>query len=107
MFAYFLLKLARLIDDAAGYAEHGTAALSAIERLYVRQDGDTWRLENICEVAGLGSPFGKPRDGTPAYYISEPIAANDPKGVGPLMMAAAEEFRAERSGRSAAAALID
>jgi hypothetical protein len=27
------------------------------------------------------------RDGSYRYYISEPVVMNDPKGVGPIMMA--------------------
>ena len=42
-------------------------------------------LTGICSVAGLGGdPY---RDGSFQYYISEPIVANDLKGVGPFIMA--------------------
>ncbi|KAG0623932.1 hypothetical protein M758_3G212200 [Ceratodon purpureus] len=42
----------------------------------------------IASVGGLGgTPY---RNGTFEYYISEPIATNDPKGVGPFMMASIE-----------------
>ncbi len=41
-------------------------------------------VTNICEVAGLG--FG--RDGSYRYYMSEPVIDNDPKGLGPFVMAA-------------------
>lgn len=46
-------------------------------------------LENCCAVAGLG---GKPRyrDGSVEYYLSEPVIKDDPKGVGPIIMAAIE-----------------
>jgi unsaturated rhamnogalacturonyl hydrolase len=45
-------------------------------------------LEGTCSVAGLG---GEPyRDGSYEYYINEPIAANDFKGVGPFILAALE-----------------
>ncbi|SDC00840.1 unsaturated rhamnogalacturonyl hydrolase [Terribacillus halophilus] len=45
-------------------------------------------VNKICQVAGLG---GKDkRDGSFAYYISEPIVANDHKGVGPFILASAE-----------------
>jgi len=40
-------------------------------------------LTQICLSAGLG--YG--RNGTFAYYIKEPIVDNDPKGVGPFIMA--------------------
>ncbi len=43
-------------------------------------------LRQICQVAGLG--FG--RDGTYDYYMTEPVVKNDPKGVGPFLMASVE-----------------
>jgi unsaturated rhamnogalacturonyl hydrolase len=45
-------------------------------------------------MAGLGDlneQFGY-RNGKFDYYISEPVVENDPKGVGPLMMARAEQL---------------
>lgn len=45
-------------------------------------------LNKICYVAGLG---GKDkRDGSFAYYISEPIVSNEPKGLGPFLLASYE-----------------
>ena len=45
-------------------------------------------LKNVCSVAGLGgNPY---RDGSFAYYISEPVVENDYKGYGPLMLALTE-----------------
>lgn len=42
-------------------------------------------LTQCCEVAGLGgNPY---RDGSFEYYMSEPIRSNDPKAVGPFIMA--------------------
>jgi unsaturated rhamnogalacturonyl hydrolase len=39
-------------------------------------------------VAGLG---GEPyRDGSFEYYVSEKVTPNDPKGVGPFILAALE-----------------
>ena len=39
-------------------------------------------------VGGLGgTPY---RNGTYAYYLSEPVVSNDPKGVGPFIMASVE-----------------
>ena len=49
------------------------------------------RLQDICHVGGLGP--GNKRDGTVEYYLSEPISADDAKGVGPFMMAFAEYLR--------------
>ncbi|MBE0679919.1 MAG: glycoside hydrolase family 88 protein, partial [Bacteroidales bacterium] len=46
-------------------------------------------MTNICGVAGLGGdPY---RDGSYEYYIGEVIRENDPKGVGPFIMASLEK----------------
>lgn len=84
MIAYALMKGARLgvLDRASGDA--GEAALRACVDRYL----DDSQLKGICGVAGLGNtPY---RDGSVAYYLSEPIVANDPKGVAALMMALSE-----------------
>lgn len=45
-------------------------------------------LKGVCKVGGLGgTPY---RDGSFEYYISEPIAVNDYKGVGPFILAGIE-----------------
>ena len=49
-------------------------------------------LTDICWVAGLGP--GEKRDGSVAYYLSEPRVSDDSKGVGPFMMAWAEYLKA-------------
>lgn len=70
--------------------------LSAAQRAYagllenmIRVDAHGMlTLESICVVCGLGGdPY---RDGSFEYYISEPIAPNDFKGVGPFILAALE-----------------
>lgn len=45
-------------------------------------------LNKICYVAGLGGKDN--RDGSFTYYISEPIVSNEPKGLGPFLLASAE-----------------
>ncbi|WP_137403814.1 glycoside hydrolase family 88/105 protein [Echinicola rosea] len=53
----------------------------------VKENGEV-SLTQVCAVAGLGgSPY---RDGTYEYYVNEKIRTNDPKGVGPFIMAALE-----------------
>ncbi|MBU1174391.1 MAG: glycoside hydrolase family 88 protein [Alphaproteobacteria bacterium] len=95
MFAYFLLKSARLIAALAPLAADGDAAVAALRRHHVSRPEGIWRIDNACEVAGLGGFFGKKRDGSAHYYTTEPVVSNDPKAVGPLMMAVAEQERAE------------
>lgn len=90
MIAYALMKGARigLLD-----AEARAAGLSAFRRVTERQLTAT-ALGGICAVAGLGGdPY---RDGSYAYYLSEPIVANDPKGVGAWLMALAEGIRGQQ-----------
>ncbi|MFT8748302.1 glycoside hydrolase family 88/105 protein [Liquorilactobacillus nagelii] len=49
---------------------------------------DWVNVNKIVEVGGLGGD--KKRDGSYAYYMSEPIVANDHKGFGPFLLLAAE-----------------
>ena len=37
------------------------------------------------------------RDGSVAYYLSEPVVADDAKGVGPYLMALSEALLAKQS----------
>ena len=87
MFSYFLLKSVN-----KGYLDktkYGEAALRSFEGTVanlVHEDGDgTITLLPVCAVAGLGGdPY---RDGSYDYYINERKRDNDPKGVGPFIMA--------------------
>ncbi len=57
-------------------------------------------LTDICSSAGLGGAAN--RDGSPAYYLSEPAVSDDPKGVGVLMLTlAAAEKKARSSDEKA------
>lgn len=89
MLSYFLLKGARLgyIDES--YIEQGKKAYNGLLEHLIREEPDgTISLTMCVEVSGLGgNPF---RDGSYEYYISEPIRDNDPKGVGPFILASLE-----------------
>lgn len=92
MLAYGLAKAVR-----KGYLapEFGSAAQRAYRGLLenmIRMDADgSLTLDGTCSVAGLGgSPY---RDGSYEYYINEPVAVNDFKGVGPFILAALEMDR--------------
>ncbi len=53
----------------------------------LNEDGTT-SITRCCSVAGLGgNPY---RDGSFEYYISEPVRNDDPKAVGPFILAAIE-----------------
>mgnify|MGYP002623910440 CR=1 FL=1 len=54
-----------------------------------RQNEDgTVSITRCCAVAGLGG--AQQRDGSVAYYLSEPVRNDDPKAVGPFILAAYE-----------------
>lgn len=94
MVIYAVLKGVRLgVLDGEKYLLWAKAAFESLTKEKLRQDGaGAWHLEGICAVAGLGP--GEKRDGSVAYYLSEPVVADDAKGVGPYMMAYAEYLRA-------------
>ena len=62
------------------------AAFSGVCDKYLSKNPDgSLQLDGICLVAGLGGP--QHRDGSLAYYYSEPVVCNYAKGVGPLVLA--------------------
>jgi unsaturated rhamnogalacturonyl hydrolase len=94
MFVYAFAKAVRkgyLAQDFLFSARRGYHGL--LQNLIKIDSQGLLTLENVCGGAGLG---GEPyRDGSFEYYISEKIIPNDPKGVGPFILAALEM---ERSG---------
>lgn len=103
MFAYVLLKGARMgwLDES--YAIAGRKAYDGILKRFIRVNDDrTISLTDCCVVSGLGPGKGKyvkpgkenyRRDGSFEYYMSEPIRDNDPKGIGPFLWASLEMER--------------
>ncbi len=89
MFSYSLLKAARLGYIDPKFAEYGKKAFNGLIDHFIVMDQDgVISLTNCCAVAGLGgNPY---RDGSYEYYISEPVRDNDPKGIGPFILAAME-----------------
>lgn len=92
MLACAMLKGVRLkVLQAEKYLSHGLQAYDTLTRDYLRTDAQgQCHLEGICSVAGLGP--GNKRDGSVAYYLSEKVVADDPKGVGAYMMATAQKL---------------
>ena len=86
MFVYGWLKAVRL--GLLGGREAAVQAYEALLRTFVTEENGLVNLNHCCEVAGLGGK--QHRKGDFQYYISEPIRANDPKGIGPLIWAALE-----------------
>ena len=95
MVLYAMLKGVRLgLLDGEKYLRDARRAFETLTALKLRRGADgLWHLNDICKVAGLGP--GEKRDGSVAYYLSEPRVADDAKGVGPWMMALAEYRRSK------------
>ena len=89
MFVYTLAKGVRKGYLAPAYLEVARRGYRGLIQHLVTVDPDgTVHLNQICQVAGLGGP--QQRDGSVAYYLSEPIVRDDPKGVGPFILASLE-----------------
>jgi len=89
MFTYALLKATRKGYISQDYKAVALNAYSGILKNLIKNNSDgTISLTKCCSVAGLGgNPY---RDGSYEYYIKEPVRDNDPKGVGPFIMASLE-----------------
>ena len=91
--AMFTYALAKAVNK--GYLDRSQVpsiekAWAGMVSAFIEFDADGLvSLGRICRVAGLG----RGRDGTFAYYVSEPIVKNDPKGLGPFLLAAIEVDR--------------
>lgn len=92
MVAYACMKGARLgLLEGDAKAAGRKAFESLLDKKLVQGTDGKTHLTDICWVAGLGP--GEKRDGSVAYYLSEPRVNDDSKGVGPFMMAYAEYLR--------------
>jgi unsaturated rhamnogalacturonyl hydrolase len=94
MFAYALARAARLGYIEPGYRQVAERGFNGLLSNLVRENPDgTVSLTNIVQVSGLGGNLrrdGSYRDGSYAYYVSEPVVTDDYKGVGPFILAALE-----------------
>ena len=103
MFAYTFMKGALKGFLPKEYWEIGYNTLQGLNKNFIVEDVNpttkeplgTISLTRVCGVAGLGgTPY---RSGDYLYYINEIIRDNDPKGVGPYIMASllAEKYGAK------------
>lgn len=102
MFAYTFMKGALIGALPQEYWKRGYDTWQGLNQNFIVQDLDeqqqptgTISLTRVCGVAGLGgNPY---RSGDYDYYINEIIRDNDPKGVGPFVMASllAEKYGPE------------
>lgn len=96
MVIYAVLKGVRLglLDDEK-LLKPALDAFNALTERQLSADAEgAWHLGGICAVAGLGPDTNRRRDGSVAYYLSEPVVADDAKGVGPYFMALSEALKA-------------
>lgn len=89
MFIYAFAKGAK-----KGYLDESYLALAqetfrSLVDEFIEQENGTIRMTNIVGGCGLGgtNPY---RDGSYNYYVNEKRVVNDPKGVGPFILAAIE-----------------
>jgi unsaturated rhamnogalacturonyl hydrolase len=90
MFVYAIAKAVRLGHLDRSYIDVARRGYDGILAQFVKTDPQTGHvsLTDTCRVAGLG---GQPyRDGSFAYYVSEPRVTNDPKGLAPFILASLE-----------------
>lgn len=90
MFTYFFAKGVNNGYLDARYKDTAIKAYQGlVEEFILVHPDNSISLVNTCQVAGLG--FG--RDGSYAYYMSEPVFRNDAKANGPFIMAGVQMAR--------------
>ncbi|MDR3706069.1 MAG: glycoside hydrolase family 88 protein [Paludibacteraceae bacterium] len=89
MFIYAIAKGVNKKYLPKEYSKIASKAFDGFIKNATQQNADgTTSITKACSVAGLG---GKPyRDGSFAYYIGEPVRNDDPKVIGPFIMACLE-----------------
>lgn len=97
MFVYTLFKAVRMGYIDPSYLEVAIKGYKGILNNFIEVDKNGLvSITKACAVAGLG---GKNyRSGDYNYYINETIRSNDPKAVGPFIMASLEWERLQRLG---------
>ena len=88
MFVYALAKGVRRGYLPANFMVNAERGYRGLLSKFIKTEGDDVAVTGTVSVGGLG---GEPyRDGTYAYYLSEKVVTNDPKGVGAFILAASE-----------------
>jgi unsaturated rhamnogalacturonyl hydrolase len=89
MFVYAFAKGARMGYLAPAYRALAERAFDGMVKTFVTVGPDGLvSIGGICKVAGLGG--NPPRNGSYEYYVSEPVVADDYKGVGAFILAAGD-----------------
>lgn len=88
MLVYTLAKGMRMGYLPQTYLRNVLSGYAGIKNQFLVNDSIQLNLKGTVSVSGLGgNPY---RDGSYAYYMSEPIVVNDPKGMGAFILAADE-----------------
>lgn len=96
MFVYSLFKAVRNEYIDKSYLEVALKGYKGILDHFIEVDANgVVSITKGCAVAGLGGEKVY-RSGTYDYYLSEPVRSNDPKAVGPFIMASLEWERIQR-----------
>ena len=87
-FVYAIAKGVRLGYLPASKIAIAQKGYDGLVKQFIKEEKGQTNLHGTVKVSGLG---GKPyRDGSFAYYMSEPVIVNDPKGVGAFLLASNE-----------------
>jgi unsaturated rhamnogalacturonyl hydrolase len=88
MLVYALAKGVRKGYLPATYLTNAKKGYDGLIKQFIKTENGQTNLYGTVSVSGLGgNPY---RDGSFAYYISEPVVVNDPKGMGAFINAANE-----------------
>ena len=97
MIGYAIMKACRMgILLKEKYEPIGTGIFESLIENKLQEENSSMHLKGICEMAGLGPENRPERDGSVSYYLSEKIVDDDPKGVGPFMMAYAQYLQLKK-----------
>ncbi|HLT88135.1 MAG TPA: glycoside hydrolase family 88 protein [Sphingobacterium sp.] len=103
MFVYAMAKAVRKgYISKKDFQKHIDKGYAGLVKQFITPGGpDRVNINHVVTVSGLGGAKNY-RDGSFEYYMSEPVKPNDPKGVGPFILAASEiEFAKTAKGRKA------
>lgn len=88
MLVYTLAKGARKGYLPESFLTAAKKGYDGITKSFIKREGGQVNLHGTVSVSGLGgNPY---RDGSFAYYMSEPVIVNDPKGMGAFINCAVE-----------------
>jgi unsaturated rhamnogalacturonyl hydrolase len=88
MFTYALAKGVRLGYLPQTYSTNAEHAWQGIQSQFLKSDGSAVTLTGTVQAIGLGGSHHY--DGSYSYYVSSPVASNDPKGIGAFLLASTE-----------------